>query len=223
MTVTLTDCVNPRHESRSWSPRPTNTPPKVSRPPARRRGLHRRRRSSPTDSNGQACFKHNLTFGDYTVHETTPAGYIEGADETVTVDNKASCTDIPYVSEPVAFSNTPLSTITITFFSQVPGGTAVTEISSTELTDSNPDPDSATFNNLVPRAPTTAPSSSIHRSTSQYHAGRRATWLARRPAVEACPGLPLRASVHKGSDACDPESRADPADAEALVTSVDPP
>jgi hypothetical protein len=43
-----------------------------------------------TDANGQACFD-NLLFGDYTVHEVTPAGYKGEADKTVTVNNKASC------------------------------------------------------------------------------------------------------------------------------------
>ena len=102
-----------------------------------------------TDAAGQACFD-NLSFGSHTVHETTPEGYVGEGDKTVAVDNKASCTDVPYVGETVAFSNTPLSTITISFTSQVPGGTAVTEISCTGQTDSNPDPNSATFADLVP-------------------------------------------------------------------------
>ena len=55
-----------------------------------------------------------------------------------------------HVGETVAFSNTPLSTITIAFFSQVVGGTAVTQISCTGQTDSNPDPATATFADLVP-------------------------------------------------------------------------
>jgi uncharacterized surface anchored protein len=47
-----------------------------------------------TDANGQACFD-GLLFGDYTVHEVTPAGYKGEADKTVTVDNKASCAGNP--------------------------------------------------------------------------------------------------------------------------------
>ncbi len=150
VTVTVTDFVNPRQ-------RGAILVTKTRKHAAEGSGDHPHAGvdftvngvTKTTDSNGQACFD-NLTFGDYTVHETTPSGYVGEADKTVTVDNKASCTDIPYVGETVAFSNTPLSTITITFFSQVPGGTAVTQISCTGLTDSNPDQDSATFADLVP-------------------------------------------------------------------------
>jgi len=78
-----------------------------------------------TDANGQACFD-NLSLGDYTVHETTPAGYHGEADKTVTVNNKASCTDNPYVGETVSFSNTPLTDLTVSVNSQVDGGTAST-------------------------------------------------------------------------------------------------
>ncbi len=48
-----------------------------------------------------ACFD-GLTFGDYTVHETVPAGYHGEADKTVTVDNLAFCSDDPYVGETVS-------------------------------------------------------------------------------------------------------------------------
>ncbi|HTE68171.1 MAG TPA: SpaA isopeptide-forming pilin-related protein, partial [Actinomycetes bacterium] len=108
-----------------------------------------------TDSNGEACFD-GLLFDDYTVHEDTPAGYEGEADKTVTVDNKASCGDDPYVGETVSFSNTPLSNITVSFESQVPGGTAAT-IECSELTATPPDgtpnlfdDTSETFEDLVP-------------------------------------------------------------------------
>jgi len=108
-----------------------------------------------TDANGQACFD-NLQFGDYTVHETTPAGYNGEADKTVTVDNKASCSDTTYVGEAVTFHNTPLSNITVSFASQVAGGTAAT-IDCTGLTATPPDgtpaafdDTSETFENLEP-------------------------------------------------------------------------
>jgi len=78
-----------------------------------------------TDANGQACFD-NLLFGDYAVHEATPAGYHGEADKTVTVDNKASCSDNPYVGETVAFHNTPLTDLSVTVDSQVNGGTSST-------------------------------------------------------------------------------------------------
>jgi len=108
-----------------------------------------------TDANGQACFD-NLLFGSYTVHETTPAGYHGEADKTVTVDNKASCTDNPYVGETVTFHNTPLTNITVSVDSQIDGGTAST-IECKKGTDTvasgstGPNGDgSATANNLEP-------------------------------------------------------------------------
>ena len=85
-----------------------------------------------TGADGKACFD-NLLFGDYTVHETTPAGYHGEADKTVTVDNAATCDGNPYVGENVTFHNTPLSNITVSFASQVTGGTA-SKISCTGLT-----------------------------------------------------------------------------------------
>ncbi|HYU85795.1 MAG TPA: prealbumin-like fold domain-containing protein [Kribbellaceae bacterium] len=110
-----------------------------------------------TDANGHACFD-NLLFGSYDVTETVPANYAADGNTTksVTVDNKATCTDSPYVGETVAFGNTPLSTITVSFTSQVTGGTAA-QISCTGLTADPPDgtPDafddsSETFKDLLP-------------------------------------------------------------------------
>ncbi len=93
--------------------------------------------TKPTDAAGHACFD-GLQFGAYTVHEVTPAGYHGEADKTVTVDNKASCSDASYVGETVSFHNTPLSNITVSFESQVSGGTAA-QISCTGLTATPPD------------------------------------------------------------------------------------
>ena len=108
-----------------------------------------------TDANGQVCFD-NLQFGDYAVHETTPAGYAGEADKTVTVNNAATCADVPFVGETVGFSNTPLSNITVSFESQVTGGTAAT-IECTGLTATPPDgtpnafdDTSETFEDLLP-------------------------------------------------------------------------
>ncbi len=110
-----------------------------------------------TDANGHACFD-NLLFGSYDVTETVPADYAADGDTTksVTVDNKATCSDSPYVGETVAFGNTPLSTITVSFTSQVAGGTAA-QISCTGLTADPPDgtpsafdDTSESFKNLLP-------------------------------------------------------------------------
>jgi hypothetical protein len=78
-----------------------------------------------TDANGVACFD-ALNFGSYTVHETTPAGYHGEADKTIVVDNRASCSDDPYVGESVSFHNTPLTNLTVSVDSQIDGGTAST-------------------------------------------------------------------------------------------------
>ncbi len=103
-----------------------------------------------TDANGQACFD-NLLFGDYTVHETVPAGYQGEADKTVTVNNKASCSDSPYVGETVTFHNTPLTNITVSVDSQVPGGTnsTITCDGQQFTTDTNGD-GSLTLSDLPP-------------------------------------------------------------------------
>jgi len=90
-----------------------------------------------TDANGQACFD-GLAFANYTVHETVPASYNGEDDKTIAVNNKASCTDNPYNGETVSFHNTPLSNITVSFESQVQGGTAST-IACTGLTATPPD------------------------------------------------------------------------------------
>jgi hypothetical protein len=82
--------------------------------------------TKPTDANGVACFD-GLAFDTYTVHETVPAGYhVDANDKSVTVDNNASCAGDPYVGETVSFHNTPLTDVTVSVDSQVPGGTAST-------------------------------------------------------------------------------------------------
>jgi Prealbumin-like fold domain len=86
-----------------------------------------------TDAAGVACFD-GLQFGSYTVHETVPAGYVVDAnDKSVTVDNTASCSDNPFVGETVSFHNTPLTDLTTSVTSQVPGGTSSTIV----CTDAN--------------------------------------------------------------------------------------
>jgi hypothetical protein len=78
-----------------------------------------------TDSNGTICVDH-LTFGDYVVTETAaPGGYAinDPAGHTVTVDNNASCSDVPYVGESVSFSDTPLTDLLVKATAQAPGAT----------------------------------------------------------------------------------------------------
>jgi hypothetical protein len=103
-----------------------------------------------TDANGVACFD-GLTFGDYIVHETVPAGYSGEADKTVTVDNTATCADDPFVGETVSFHNTPLTNLTVSVDSQVDGGTASTIDCVLDSASTGPTGDgSLTLSDLVP-------------------------------------------------------------------------
>ena len=103
-----------------------------------------------TDANGVACFD-GLTFGDYIVHETVPAGYSGEADKTVTVDNTATCADDPFVGETVSFHNTPLTNLTVSVDSQVDGGTASTIDCVLDSASTGPNGDgSLTLSDLVP-------------------------------------------------------------------------
>jgi hypothetical protein len=96
-----------------------------------------------TDANGQACFD-GLQFGSYTVTETVPSGYHAGAGQggSVTVDNKASCSDATYVGETHTIHNIPLTDLTVSVSPQVAGATA-SKITCTGLT---PTPADATPN-----------------------------------------------------------------------------
>jgi hypothetical protein len=79
-----------------------------------------------TDANGQACFD-DLLFGDYVVTEDPVlAGYHAGTGQgaTITVDNKASCSDATYGGETHTIVNIPLTNITVSVTSQVLGATA---------------------------------------------------------------------------------------------------
>ena len=79
-----------------------------------------------TDAQGVACLDGlAISTTAYTVTETVPTGY--AADgltaKNVTVDNAGGCSDNPYGGETVAFSNTPLTDVTVTIDSQIAGGT----------------------------------------------------------------------------------------------------
>ena len=80
-----------------------------------------------TNADGVACFD-GLPFAQYAVLETLPDGYSADGDlsKNVTVDNNATCADATYVGESIGFGNTPLTDVTITVNSQVPGGTMST-------------------------------------------------------------------------------------------------
>jgi uncharacterized surface anchored protein len=74
-----------------------------------------------TDANGVACVD-GLQFGNYTVTEIVPAGYVsDDATEDVSVDTESDCGDGNEAT--VSFHNTPLTNLSVAVDSQVPGGT----------------------------------------------------------------------------------------------------
>ena len=81
-----------------------------------------------TDSNGEACLDGLVLssfVGDYTVSESVPAGYVANkTSDTVTVTTESACGDGNEAG--VSFHNTPLTDITVSVDSQVPGGTSST-------------------------------------------------------------------------------------------------
>jgi hypothetical protein len=94
-----------------------------------------------TDANGDACVD-GLPFGDYTVTESVPTGYVsDDAVKEASVAANSDCGDGNEVL--VSFVNTPLTDITITVNSQVDGGTASSincgDAGDPVLTDANGD------------------------------------------------------------------------------------
>jgi hypothetical protein len=94
-----------------------------------------------TGANGVACFD-GLLFASYTVTETVPTGYHAGTGQggSVTVNNKASCSDTTYVGETHTIHNIPLTNLTVSVSPQVAGATK-SKITCTGLT---PDPADST-------------------------------------------------------------------------------
>ena len=113
--------------------------------------------SAVTDANGIACVD-GLAFGSHDVTETLPDGYVNDGPltQSVTVDTNATCEDSPYAGNTATFSNTPLTNVTVSVDSQVPGGTD-SEIdcgtAGSASTDTTGD-GSLTINDLEPTAPT---------------------------------------------------------------------
>ena len=118
-----------------------------------------------TNAQGKACLGGLVLsgfVGNYTVHETEPAGYQGEADKSVTVDTNASCTGDPYAGESVSFHNTPLTDVTVSVDSLVDGGTASTircvDGSGALVVEDNtftPGDTSVTAEDLLPTAPGT--------------------------------------------------------------------
>ncbi len=80
-----------------------------------------------TDGDGRACVD-GLLFGSYDAVETVPAGYSpdQATTQSATVDNFATCDGDPYAGETLNFANTPLTNLSVSVDSQVPGGTSST-------------------------------------------------------------------------------------------------
>jgi hypothetical protein len=76
-----------------------------------------------TDASGVACIA-GIESGSYTVTETVPTGYaVTSANpQTGTVVEDTTCV----TATPVTFTNVPLTNITVSVDSQIPGGTAST-------------------------------------------------------------------------------------------------
>lgn len=79
-----------------------------------------------TDGAGEACVDGLLLSvfaGDYTVAETVPTGYTPAGptSQTVSVTQAATCAAGPAAT--VSFNNVPLTDVTVSVDSQVPGGT----------------------------------------------------------------------------------------------------
>jgi hypothetical protein len=111
-----------------------------------------------TNASGIGCLD-GLLFDTYTVTETTvPTGYQAPAAQSAVVNSSATC---PTGSVTKTFDNTPLTNITVSVTSQVPGGTA-SKITCANATPTNLAPDPAdgtpnafddtseTVKNLVP-------------------------------------------------------------------------
>lgn len=83
-----------------------------------------------TDANGQACFTGLVLssfVGDYTVSETTPAGYhADNGPQTVTVSAESGGCGASDSPATASFHNTPLTNIALSVDSQVDGGTSST-------------------------------------------------------------------------------------------------
>jgi uncharacterized surface anchored protein len=78
-----------------------------------------------TGADGTVCTD-ELGFGDYTVTEQLPTGYVADGPlaKSVTVDTNSECGDGNEAT--VGFANTPLTNVTVSVDSQVNGGTAST-------------------------------------------------------------------------------------------------
>jgi hypothetical protein len=111
-----------------------------------------------TNSLGLACVDNLLLssfVGDYTVTETVPAGYhSDDASKDVTVVAEGSCAAAATKAN-VSFHNTPLTNVTISVDSIIPGGTASKmACNGGASVDTGADGDgSVTLNNLEPSAP----------------------------------------------------------------------
>jgi Prealbumin-like fold domain len=107
--------------------------------------------SGQTDSNGNLCIPNapvSLLDGDYTITETVPAGYTNPTPTQTYTVVESTCASALVAS----FQNTPLTNITVSVDSQIPGGTASTIdcTLASAATDPTTGDGSLTLSNLVP-------------------------------------------------------------------------
>jgi hypothetical protein len=112
-----------------------------------------------TLEDGTVCLG-GLAFGDYTATETEPDDYNAVGDgvQEFTIDSAASCDDEEFVGESLTFDNVPLTDVTVSVDSLIPGGTASTISCDTDpategTTDAVTGDGSVTVNDLEPTAP----------------------------------------------------------------------
>jgi Prealbumin-like fold domain len=118
-----------------------------------------------TDANGHACVTGLVVsslVGDYTVTETLPSGYhaagILGKVVTVSEESAGCGPEAPAPASPdadVSFLNIPLTNVTISVDSQIPGGTASHMVCNGQEADTNAvsGDGSLTLSDLEPTAP----------------------------------------------------------------------
>jgi hypothetical protein len=112
-----------------------------------------------TNASGVACTD-GLAFGTYYVTEkTAPTGYAidDSTANAVTVNTNATCADTTYVGATRAFTDTPLSTIEVKFWSQSNTTSATITCKNESGTTITPDTGSTagsdqTYSNLVPNS-----------------------------------------------------------------------
>jgi hypothetical protein len=108
-----------------------------------------------TGLDGTVCLDGLAFANDYTATEIEPANYNAVGDgvQEFAISSKATCADDPFVGEELTFDNVPLTDVTVSVDSLIPGGTASTiscDDGTTGSTDAITGDGSATASDLEP-------------------------------------------------------------------------